>query len=303
MDPAIETEELRKVYGNFVAVRGLTLQVNEGEVFGFLGPNGAGKTTSVKMLLGLVSATGGSARVLGKTTGDSAVRSKVGFLPEHFRFHDWLTGKEFLALHGSLYGMSNPSLRQRIPEMLELVGLSPYADQKLSTFSKGMLQRIGLAQALLNSPRVVFLDEPTSGLDPIGRLLVRDVIQKLKNDGTTVFLNSHLLSEVEITCDRVAFIKHGEVLRVDNLEKLPGPVRLIIRARKIPQDLATELHKWSKEVIIRDSEITLTLNDESPIPELTRFLVTKGVEIFSITPQNVSLEELFLQIIGTDGGL
>jgi ABC-2 type transport system ATP-binding protein len=199
--------------------------------------------------------------------------------------------------------MSNQSLRQRIPEMMDLVGLSPHADQKLSTFSKGMLQRIGLAQALLNHPRVVFLDEPTSGLDTVGRLLVRDVIHKLKNEGTTVFLNSHLLSEVEITCDRVAFIKHGEVLRVDDLEKLPGPVRLIIRAKKIPDDLSVTLQKWSKEVSIREDEITMTLSDESPIPELTRFLVTKGVEIFSITPQNVSLEELFLQIIGTDGGL
>lgn len=303
MDPAIETEELRKVYGNFVAVRGLTLQVNQGEVFGFLGPNGAGKTTSIKMLLGLASATSGSARVLGKDIGHSSVRSQIGFLPEHFRFHEWLNAAEFLALHGNLYGMPRHALRKRIPEMLELVGLLQHADQKLSTFSKGMLQRIGLAQALLNHPIVVFLDEPTSGLDPVGRRLVRDVIHKLKQDGTTVFLNSHLLSEVEITCDRVAFIKHGEVLRVDALEKLPGPIRLVIRAQKIPDEISITLQKWGKEIGIHENEITMTLMDESPIPELTRFLVSKGVEIFSITPQNVSLEDLFMQIIGTDGGL
>ena len=303
MNPAIETEELRKLYGKFVAVGGLTLQVNEGEVFGFLGPNGAGKTTSIKMLLALASATSGSARVLGKPIGDSAVRSQIGFLPEHFRFHEWLNGAEFLALHGSLYGMSGHSLRDRIPEMLELVGLSPHADQKLSTFSKGMLQRIGLAQALLNHPKLVFLDEPTSGLDPVGRRLVRDVIHKLKNDGTTVFLNSHLLSEVEITCDRVAFIKHGEVLRVDDLEKLPGPIRLVIRAQKLSEHLAQALLQWGKEITMGENEITMTLNDESAIPELTRFLVGQGVDIFSITPQNISLEDLFLQIIGTDGVL
>jgi ABC-2 type transport system ATP-binding protein len=303
MEPAIETEELRKLYGNFVAVRGLTLRVNQGEVFGFLGPNGAGKTTSIKMLLGLASATSGSARVLGKNIGDSSARSQVGFLPEHFRFHEWLDASEFLLLHGDLYGMSRQPLKKRIPEMLELVGLLEHADQKLSTFSKGMLQRIGLAQALLNHPKLVFLDEPTSGLDPVGRRLVRDVIHRLKKEGTTVFLNSHLLSEVEVTCDRVAFIKHGEVLRVDHLEKLPGPIRLVIRAHKIPDEISIALQQWGKEIAIRENEITMTLMDESPIPALTRFLVSNGVEIFSITPQNVSLEDLFLQIIGTDGGL
>jgi ABC-2 type transport system ATP-binding protein len=304
MGVAIDTRELRKVYGDFVAVRGLTLQVHQGEVFGFLGPNGAGKTTSIKMLLGLASPTSGSARVLQKDVGDSKVRSHVGFLPEHFRFHEWLTAAEFLTLHGSLYGMRSSVLKQRVPEMLELVGLSAHATHKLSTFSKGMLQRIGLAQSLLNDPEVVFLDEPTSGLDPVGRRLVRDVIHKLKQNGTTVFLNSHLLSEVEITCDRVAFIKHGEVLRVDELSKLPsGPIRLIIRAQNIPPEVSVGLERWGKEIKVIRNEISMSLMNESTIPQLTRYLVSEGVEIFSITPQNVSLEDLFLEIIGTDGGL
>ena len=167
----IETHALRKEYGSFAAVRGLTLEVRRGEVFGFLGPNGAGKTTSIKMLLGLAAPTSGSARLLGKPLSDHSARARTGFLPEHFRFHDWLTAGEFLRLHGQLYGMQAAGMEKRITELLELVNLTPFRNQQLRTFSKGMLQRIGLAQALLNDPALVFLDEPTSGLDPVGRRL------------------------------------------------------------------------------------------------------------------------------------
>jgi ABC-2 type transport system ATP-binding protein len=190
-----------------VAVADLTLLVGRGEVFGFLGPNGAGKTTSVKMLLGLTNPTAGSATLLGHPLGDRQARAKIGFLPEHFRFHEWLKAAEFLDLHGRLYGMSRAGRAAVIPDLLELVGLGHRAETKLSAFSKGMLQRIGLAQAMLNDPELVFLDEPTSGLDPLGRRLVRDIINGLRSEGTTVFLNSHLLSEIELTCDRVAFIR------------------------------------------------------------------------------------------------
>ena len=183
MTYAIETDQLRKAFGENVAVRGLTLQVAHGEVFGFLGPNGAGKTTSLKMFLGLVAPTSGSAMLLGAPLGDRAVRGEIGFLPEHFRFHDWLTAQEFLTLHGRLYRMDASRLRGRLAELLELVGLTPFRDKRLRTFSKGMLQRIGLAQALLNNPKLVFLDEPTSGLDPVGRRLVRDIIHDLRKPG------------------------------------------------------------------------------------------------------------------------
>ncbi|MBV9670760.1 MAG: ABC transporter ATP-binding protein, partial [Acidobacteriales bacterium] len=193
-------------------MRGLTLEVRRGEVFGFLGPNGAGKSTSVKMLLGLVAPSAGSAQVLGKPAGDRETRARIGFLPEHFRFYDWFTPAELLRVHGRLYGIPETALRERIPAMLEIVGLTPHSDKQLRHFSKGMLQRIGLAQAILNEPDLLFLDEPTSGLDPVGRRLVRDVIRAQRDRGATVFLNSHLLSEVEITCDRVAFIKTGEVI-------------------------------------------------------------------------------------------
>jgi ABC-2 type transport system ATP-binding protein len=177
-DLAIRTRGLRKVFGDKVAVRNLTLNVPSGEVFGFLGPNGAGKSTSVKMLLGLVSPTSGEAQILGCPVGDVKTRRKVGFLPEHFRFYDWLTPTELLKVHGRLYGMSHVKLRERVPVLLDLVGLTPHRDKRLRDFSKGMLQRIGLAQALLNEPDLIFLDEPTSGLDPVGRRLVRDIIKQ-----------------------------------------------------------------------------------------------------------------------------
>src|SRR3990172_1693123 len=170
---AIETNNLRKTYGDTVAVGGLTLQVPQGEVFGCLGPNGAGKTTSIKMFLGLVAPTSGGGTLLGKPMGDRATRARIGFLPEHFRFHDWLTALEFLTVHGQLYGMANDQLKCRIDESFDLVSLAPFRHKQLRTFSKGMLQRVGLAQALLTNPALVFLDEPTSGLDPVGGRLVR----------------------------------------------------------------------------------------------------------------------------------
>src|SRR5512138_2975460 len=269
-DPfAIETHELRKVFGAQAAVKGLTLQVLQGEVFGFLGPNGAGKTTSIKMLLGLVAPTSGSAVLLGAPIGDRAALRYMGFLPEHFRFQEWLTAGEFLELHGRLYGMSDPGLRQRIGELLERVGLTDFRNKLLHTFSKGMLQRIGLAQALLNHPRLVFLDEPTSGLDPVGRRLVRDVIHELRSQGTCVFLNSHLLSEIEVTCDRVAFIRHGEVVRVLEMKSLStGQSTVTIRAKHFPPDVLQGLCRWGQNVSLDGEELVMQIASESAIPEI-----------------------------------
>ncbi|HZM28771.1 MAG TPA: ABC transporter ATP-binding protein, partial [Gemmatimonadales bacterium] len=192
----IETHRLRKRFGSKLAVADLSLTVARGEVFGFLGPNGAGKTTSLKMLLGLIEPSAGSASVLGAPLGNRLARSRVGFLPEHFRFHEWLTGRELLGFHGRLHGLSGGQLRNRIEDLLERMDLLEAGDRPVRAYSKGMMQRVGLAQALLNEPSLVFLDEPTSGLDPLGRLLVRDVIHELKAQGTAVFLNSHLLGEI-----------------------------------------------------------------------------------------------------------
>jgi ABC-2 type transport system ATP-binding protein len=228
----------------------------------------------------------------------------MGFLPEHFRFHDWLSANEFLNLHGELYRMPAARRRQRIDELLDLVALTPFRDKQLWTFSKGMLQRIGLAQALLNDPALVFLDEPTSGLDPVGRRLVRDIIADLKRRGTTIFLNSNLLSEVEITCDRVAFIKHGEVLRVSELKSLVnGATSVTIRAHGLTPPIVAGLAEWSRDVRADGTQVTLTVSDETVLPAIARYLIAQNVEVYALTPQHLSLEDLFIQIVGTDGGL
>ncbi len=302
--PAIETRSLRKVFGEKVAVGDLTLTVEQGEVFGFLGPNGAGKTTSIKMLLSLIAPTSGEALLFGLPFGNPQVRSRIGFLPEHFRFHDWLTAQEFLALHADLYRIPRQDGLRRIDELLELVGLTPHRDKKLREFSKGMLQRIGLAQALLNRPALVILDEPTSGLDPVGRRLVRDIIRELKQGGTTVFLNSHLLSEVEITCDRVAFIKHGEVIHTSPLQQLvEGELSVEIRARGMTDEIMAGLRRWSPNVRQDGDHLSLTLAGEVDLPAVNRYLVEHGVDVYALSPKHVSLEDLFIEIVGTDGGL
>ena len=301
---AIETEALRKVFGDHAAVKGLTLQVSQGEVFGFLGPNGAGKTTSIKMLLGLVAPTSGKANLLGAPIGDRATLARIGFLPEHFRFQDWMTASEFLVLNGELLGMDGQALKKRRDELLERVGLAPFRNKQLRTFSKGMLQRIGLAQALLNHPALVFLDEPTSGLDPVGRRLVRDVVHELRNEGTCVFLNSHLLSEIEVTCDRVAFIRHGEVVRVLELATLNGDQSVVtIRASGLTSELVAKLTHWGSDIQLTGEQLTLTVHHEESIPEINRFLVAQGVNVFAISPSRISLEEIFIETVGKDGGL
>jgi ABC-2 type transport system ATP-binding protein len=301
---AINTEGLKKNFGERAAVKHLTLQVLQGEVFGFLGPNGAGKTTSIKMLLGLVRPTSGSATLLGAPIGDRPTLGRVGFLPEHFRFQEWLTAREFLMLHGELYGMEKRDLKSRAEELLERVGLSEFHDKQLRTFSKGMLQRIGLAQALVNRPALVFLDEPTSGLDPVGRRLVRDIIHELREAGTCVFLNSHLLSEIEVTCDRVAFIRHGEVVRTLELATLDQDLSLVtIRAAGLTPEVLSGLERWGGNIQAEGEHLTLTVRRESDLPEINRYLVKQGVEVYALTPNRLSLEEIFIETIGKDGGL
>jgi len=300
---AIETRGLRKEFGKKVAVADLTLQVERGEIFGFLGPNGAGKTTSMKMLLGLTAPTAGEATLLGRPLGDRAARAHIGFLPEHFRFHEWLTAAEFLDLHGKLFGMGRARRESVIPELLELVSLGDRAETKLAAFSKGMLQRIGLAQALLNDPQLVFLDEPTSGLDPLGRRLVRIIISNLREEGTTVFLNSHLLSEIELTCDRVAFIRGGKILRVASLAELrEEAIRVYVRVGQPTPDLLDDLMNFGSDVQLErgDGRITLYLPDESALPRLAAWLVGEGHTLYELSPQPLSLEERFIQIVGEE---
>lgn len=297
---AIQTFELRKVFNESkVAVAGLTLTVPRGEVFGFLGPNGAGKTTSIKMLLGLVHPTSGHGTLLGRPIDQPTARNRVGFLPEGFRFHEWMSAREFLDIHGELYGMDKADRTARAGKLLARVGLADAAGQRLKSFSKGMLQRVGLAMALLPRPELVFLDEPTSGLDPFGRLLVRDVIREVRDEGTSVFLNSHLLGEIEATCDRVAFIRQGRVLRSGSIDELVGGlIRLHLRLGNVPGGLLTDLEQWGDRIEqTGERDVMLTVPDEIHIAGLNAWLVGQGIEVFELAPHRVSLEELFVQII------
>ena len=310
--PVIATRNLRKEFGSKVAVADLTIEVQAGEIFGFLGPNGAGKTTSVKILLSLTHPTSGTATLLGKPLGDRLSRARVGYLPEHFRFHEWLTAAEFLDLHGRLYGMSKTQRDEAGPRLLTLVGLADRADTRLQAFSKGMLQRIGLAQALLNDPDLVFLDEPTSGLDPLGRRLVRDIIKGLRERGTAVFLNSHLLSEVEKTCDRVAFIREGTILQTSTIEAFEqDSIQVIVRVGQPTPQLLQGLARFDPDVSlerahvpegVNGSRITLRLVDEDQLPQIADWIIQQGHELYEFTPARLSLEDRFLQIVGEDAG-
>jgi ABC-2 type transport system ATP-binding protein len=299
---AIETRALRKEFGGHVAVDDLWLQVPRGEVFGFLGPNGAGKTTSIKMLLGLVAPTSGDARLLGAPLGDHQVRSRVGFLPEHFRFHDCLTARELLRLHGRLQGLRGRPLERQIDRLLTRVDLSDVDHLYLRQFSKGMLQRAGLAQALIANPELVFLDEPTSGLDPLGRVLVRELIEELRDGGTTVFLNSHLLGEVEATCDRVIFVKRGSVVREMSLKEPEQIVTAELRIDRLDSATLEGLQAFGRDVQLDGGTVTLRMDSEAAMPDIARWLVGQGIGIHALGTRRKSLEQWFIEVMGEDQG-
>jgi ABC-2 type transport system ATP-binding protein len=295
--PVVETRHLSRRFGDKLAVADLSVTVKRGEVFGFLGPNGAGKTTSLKMLLALIAPTSGSGTLLGKPLGDRATRAKVGFLPEHFRFQDWLTGRELLRFHGRLYGLSGHALDAKADVLLGRMDLQDAADRPIKGYSKGMTQRVGLAQALLNDPDVVFLDEPTSGMDPLGRLLVRDIIHELKAHGTSVFLNSHLLGEVEATCDRVVFVKQGRVVHELDMAAAPAGVEVELRVAGAP-DAVLSAH--GTLLAHADGMARLRVESEDRLPALASALVATGARLYAMTPHRRSLEATFLEVMGED---
>jgi ABC-2 type transport system ATP-binding protein len=300
---AIDTDALRKEFGKTVAVNGLTLNVARGEIFGFLGPNGAGKSTSIKMLLGLVRPTSGRGTLLGAAIGDVTTRRRIGFLPEGFQFYEWLTARELVALHARLAEVPDAEVARRVDEVLELVGLAPHRDRRLRGFSKGMLQRVGLAQALVHEPDVIFLDEPTSGLDPIGRRMVRDILRAQRERGATVFLNSHLLGEIEITCDRVVFIKQGEVVETRDLATDAGEAIVSVRAHNVPPAAIDALAHWCTSIETNGDEMRLALRAPDSVPDIVRHLVAAGAEVHEVSPRREPLEELFVRIMGADRGL
>ncbi|WP_425147850.1 ABC transporter ATP-binding protein [Deinococcus sp.] len=304
--PAIETTALRKVYKGRPVVQDLSLSVGPGEVFGFLGPNGAGKSTTVKMLLGLVMPSSGSVQVLGGSPQDPQVRRQLGFLPEQFRFQTWMTAQEFLEFHGRLSGMSAGDLKTRIPEVLELVGLPGRGGETLNGYSKGMLQRAGLAQAILARPRLVLLDEPTSALDPIGRVEVREIIAGLKAQGVAVFLNSHLLGEVEQVCDHVAFVQRGVVLRQGSMAQLlGGALPVEVRLDRLTPELLSELdHLGTLELLPELAGrpgVQVQLDSDADTPRIAEAVARAGVQLYALTPRRSDLEALFLELIDTSG--
>jgi ABC-2 type transport system ATP-binding protein len=293
-DNAIEVRGLAKRYRSVQALEDLTLQVRRGDVFGFLGPNGAGKTTSVKLLVGLVHPSAGTGTLLGYPLGDRRARSRLGYLPELFRYPDWLTAREVLEFHAHICG--NPKASQAVSSALDLVGLRPRADDRVATFSKGMQQRLGLAVALLGDPELVILDEPTSALDPAGRLEVREIVRELRSRGTTVFLNSHLLTEVEQVCDRITIVTRGRVVAEGTIAEILGEgsgVRVRARANGTP--LENVLERFGTIEPERDALVVRGVGLDS-IPRLVDALVGSGAEVYGIEPLSATLEDRFLEL-------
>lgn len=296
--PAIHTVELAKRYHATKALAGLTMTVPRGEIFGFLGPNGAGKTTAVKLLVGLIRPTSGEAWVLGQPLGDRGVRRRIGYLPELFRYQDWLTAREVLRLHCDLAKLPHETWRHEIEDALETIGLADRAGDRVGTFSKGMQQRLGLGAALLGRPELVFLDEPTSALDPVGRHDVREIIRLLKARGSTVFLNSHLLSEIEQICDRVAIIDKGRVIMMGTMDELRGEqtsVRLRVGSLDVRGRQA--LAQWG-QVDTEGAWYRIWGIDADAVPGLVSHLVAMSVSVYAVEPSRLTLEDRFLQLLG-----
>jgi ABC-2 type transport system ATP-binding protein len=296
--PAIHTEGLVKRYGTIAALDGLSMTVPRGEVFGFLGPNGAGKTTAVKLLVGLTHPTAGEVWVLGAPVGDREARRKIGYLPELFRYQDWLQAHEVLALHCELLGIPHNRRRKEIAEALDLVGLTDRAGDRVGTFSKGMQQRLGLGVALLGVPDLVLLDEPTSALDPVGRHDVRELIRTLRARGTTVFLNSHLLAEVEQVCDRVAVVDRGKVIAMGTMDELRGADTLVRLRLGNVGPAALDALRCAGTLAIEADGYTVRGIGREAVPELVSRLVELGCAVYAVEPRGQSLEDRFLQLLG-----
>jgi len=299
---AIETRELAKRYKETIALAGLTMTVPRGEVFGFLGPNGAGKTTAVKLLLGRARPTGGQGVVLGAPLGDLAARRRIGYLPELFRYQSWLRAREVLAAHCELAGVPSDRWAGQISSVLELVGLTDRAGDRVGSFSKGMQQRLGIAVALLGDPEVVFLDEPTSALDPVGRADVRALIHHLREHGVTVFLNSHLLGEVEKVCDRVAIVDRGRVIVEGRIDELLGSRSVRIRVTEFDGKAEASLGRFGP-LTIEGDWLTIRPVEAESVPDIVATIVAGGGRVHAVEPGRATLEDRFLALLQIEEAL
>jgi ABC-2 type transport system ATP-binding protein len=297
--PVIETDRLVKKYKQVTALKGVQLSVERGQIYGLLGRNGAGKTTLVKILLGIVKPTEGEAFLLEAPVGTVRVRRRVGYLPEDHRFPEYHTGWSLLDYYGALLGLSRAERHARIPRLLDLAGIANRMHSKIRTYSKGMKQRLGIAQAILHDPEVLFLDEPTDGVDPVGRREIREVLQRLKDEGKTIFLNSHLLSEVEMVTDRVGIMELGELVREGDIESLTvqkGRYQVgLARGQEFPAD---ELRNRGYKVSLAREELwEVGLVGDLSIDPVVELLHARGLNLRHLVEKRQSLEDIFLATI------
>ena len=307
-EPAIFIDNVTKIYSQsargIAALAGVSICVAQGEIYGLLGRNGAGKTTLVKTLLDIVRPTTGEARILGRSSRSASTRKPVGYLPEDHRFPDYRTGDGLLHYYAGLSGMSAAQCAVRVPHLLKLTGLVDAAHRKIRTYSKGMKQRLGLAQALVHDPQVIFLDEPTDGVDPVGRAQIRDVLMTLKRDGKTIFLNSHLLSEVERICDRIGIMEKGKLVREGTLSALTKTETCFALTTHPPVDAETRqaLSEMSVSVSLANGVCLVELRSDDEIDRVVDLLRARKVSVRGIEQRRVTLEEVFMKAVENTTG-
>lgn len=297
MNVAIQTNGLTKFYGRARGCQNISLSVPAGSIFGFLGPNGAGKSTVVKLLTGLLEPTAGSGTIFGHPIGSREAKALLGFLPEHYRMPEWPKAVDLLGYYGRLAGLTPD--RKRLISVLEQVGLLEAAERSVSTFSNGMRQRLALGAALLHRPRLLILDEPTAALDPLGRRFVRSLLRELQADGVTIFLNTHLLTELEQLCDHLAVIRTGEVVATGTMAELAGrQVEVTLRAEPLaPEQLAA----FGPVMVLPEGRLRVVLPDSTQVPDLAAAIIQEGARLYELVPRHRSLEDLFVDLVTAPG--